>query len=220
MGTNKKVAKMLKENSVLIFLIISIALLFVAILIYPGGTYQDRNSLDFNWAQNFISDLLNTKALNGSPNISRIWAYFGLLFYSLGGAIFFVRMANKIPNKNASNFIKYAGLSTMPFTLLIIIFHDLMLSLSSIVFWTCMTCITVFVLKTRHHFLKIYCIFCLIIFYYATYLYASENWNLLAIIQKANILSSLILILSLDYFTKSKDFTNLKKSSYENQIES
>ena len=202
---------MIKKHSVLIGITISLVLLIIAILIYPGGTYQDKNSIGFDWTKNYISNLFETKALNGSQNSSRLWAYFGMLLYSISCAIFFVNMSKKIPEKNAANIIEYAGILTMPFTILIITpLHDLMLTISSFLFWTCIVVITVFVVKTRLHFFKIYCIICLIIFYYAVYIHASNNWDLLPIIQKVNTISAILLILGLEYFTKKEDFAHIK----------
>ncbi len=201
----------MKKYSVLIGVIISLVFLTTAILVYPGGTYQDKNSIGFDWTKNYFSNLFETNALNGSHNSSMLWAYIGVFIYSISCTIFFVNMSKKIPEKNAENIIKYTGIFTMPFTFLIITpLHDLMLTISSFLFWTCVVAITVFVLKTRLHFFKFYCIICLLIFYYAVYIHASSNWDLLPIVQKINTISSTLLILGLEYFTKKEDFAHIK----------
>jgi O-antigen/teichoic acid export membrane protein len=97
---------MIKKHSVLIGITISLVLLIIAISIYPGGTYQNKNSIGFDWTKNYISNLFETKALNGSQNSSILWAYFGMFFYSISCAIFFVNMSKKIPEKNVVNIIK------------------------------------------------------------------------------------------------------------------
>lgn len=202
---------MIKKYSVLIGVIISLVFLMIAISIYPGGTYQDKNSIGFDWTKNYFSNLFETKALNGSQNSSIIWAYIGVFVYSISCTIFFVNMSKKIPEKNAENIIKYTGILTMPFTFLIITpLHDLMLTISSFLFWTCIVIITVYILKTRLLFFKFYCIICLLIFYYAVYVHASNNWDLLPIIQKVNTISSIFLVLGLEYFTEKKDFAHIK----------
>ena len=202
---------MIKKYSVLIGVIIFLVFLTIAISIYPGGTYQDKSSIGFDWSKNYFSNLFETKALNGSPNPSMIWAYIGVFVYSMSCTIFFVNMSKKIPDKNAENIIKYAGILTMPFTFLIVTaLHDLMLTISSFLFWTCMVVTTVFVLRTRLYFFKFYCIICLSIFYYAVYIHASGNWDLLPIVQKVNTVSSILLILGLEYFTKKDDFAHIK----------
>lgn len=202
---------MIKKHSVLITVTISLVFLAIAILIYPGGTYQHKNSIGFDWTENYISNLFQTKALNGARNPSVIWAYFGMFFYSISCAIFFVNMSKKIPEKNAVNIIKYAGVLTLPFTFLIVTpFHDLLLTISSFLFWTCIVCITVFIFQTRLHFFKFYNVICLVIFYFAVYIHATNNWDLLPIVQKVNTISSILLILGLDYFTRKEDFAHIK----------
>lgn len=202
---------MIKRHSVLIGLSISLILLAIAIAVYPGGTYENQNAIGFNWTRNYISDLFKTTALNGSYNVSRIWGYFGMFFYTISCAIFFVNMSKKLPDRNGANILKYVGILTMPFTFLVITpLHDLMLTISSFLFWTCIIVITLFIMKTRHHFLKFYNIVCLFIFYYAVYLHATNNWDLLPIMQKVNIGSSVLLILGHEYFTKTIDFAHIK----------
>ena len=208
--------EMIKKHSVLIGITISLVSLIIAISLYPGGTYQDKKSVGFDWTKNYVSNLFETKALNDSQNPSITWAYLGMFFYSISCAVFFVNMSKKIPEKNAANIIKYAGILTMPFTFLIITpLHDLMLDISSFLFWTCIVCITVFILKTRLHFLKLYSIICMFIFYYAVFLYASSKWDLLPIIQKVYTINSILLILGLEYFTKKEDFSHIKRRKHK-----
>jgi hypothetical protein len=202
---------MIKRHSVLTGLTISLILLAIAIAVYPGGTYENQNSIGFDWTRNYISNLFKTTAVNGSHNDSRIWAYFGMFFYTISCAIFFVNMSKKLPDKNGANILKYVGILTMPFTFLVITpLHDLMLTISSFLFWTCIIVITVFIMKTRLLFFKFYNIVCLLIFYYAVYLHATNNWDLLPIMQKVNIGSSILLILGHEYFTKTIDFAHIK----------
>lgn len=202
---------MIRKHSVLIGLAISLVLFTIAILIYPGGTYQDKNSIGFDWTKNYFSNLFEAKALNGYNKASRTWACFGVFFYSISCAIFFVNMSKKIPEKKSANVIKYAGILTMPLTFLIVTpLLNLMLTVSNIFFWTCIGWITAFILKTRLHFLKLYSIICLLIFFYAIYIHASSNWDVLPIIQKVNAISSILLILGLDHFTKKEDFVHIK----------
>jgi hypothetical protein len=203
---------MIKKHLVLIGITISLVFLIIAISIYPGGTYQDKSSVGFDWTKNYISNLFEAKALNGSQNSSRVWAFFGMFFYSISCAIFFVNMSNKIPEKVFKSIIKYLGILIMPFTFLIITpLHNLMLNISSFLFWNCIGAITVFIFMTKLHFFKIYNIICLLIFFYAVYIHASSNWDLLPIIQKVNTISAILLILGLEYFTKKEDFAHIKQ---------
>lgn len=202
---------MIKKYSVLIGITISILLIIVAALNYPGGTDQDINTIGFSWTKNFISNLFKEKALNGSVNDSRYWAISSMFFYSFSCAIFFHNFSKKIDNKIASNFIKYGGVLTMPFTFFIVTpYHDLMLAISNFLFWACIICITVYLLKSRLNFFKIYAIMCLLVYYYATYLYTTKDWDTLAVVQKLNNISVVILIILLEYFTHKKDFAGIK----------
>ncbi len=157
---------MIKKHSVLIGITISLILLLIAISVYPGGTYQDKNSVGFDWTKNYISNLFEAKALNGSQNASRTWVFFRMFVYSISCSIFFVNMANKIPENVFRPIIKYAGILIMPFTFLIITpLHEVMLNISSFLFWNCIGAITVFIFMTKLHFFKIYNIICLLIYF-------------------------------------------------------
>ena len=201
---------MIKRHSVLIGVTISLLFLLIAISIYPGGTYQDKNSIGFDWSKNFTSNLFAAKALNGSENPSRIWAYLGMILLPLSYAIFFTNMSKKIPVKNASNILKYGSAANILCMFLIVTsLHDLMLNISITLFWTCILIITIFILKTKLHLFKFFCIVCLVIFYYSIYLWATNNWDLLPAMQKINFINSTLLILGLEYFTRQEDFAHI-----------
>ena len=184
----------------------------IAISVYPGGTMFDEYSVGFDWKKNFISNLFAPRALNGAENPSRIWAYLGMFLFPFTYAIFFFNMSKKIPEKNIANMIKYGGVANILFTFLTVIpsLHDLMLIISTTLFWTCLILITVFILKTRLHLFKFLCVISLLIFYYSVYLWGTSDWSLLPIIQKVNLVTSTLLILGLEYFTKQEDFAHIK----------
>lgn len=176
-------------------------------LLYPGGSLLDENSIGFNWTENFISNLFAEKAINGSDNLSRNWALSAMLFHSLAYGIFFINTSKKLPTKHAEIVLKIIGVANILFTFLIVTaLHDLMVALSSTLFLIGLFYITVSILKTNLHFLKIACISCLLIFYYTLFLYGSGNWSLLAIMQKVSFIASMLLILGLEYFSKQVDF--------------
>jgi hypothetical protein len=202
---------MIKKYSVLIGLFISLIFMIIAISIYPGGSIFERDSIGFNLSKNFISNLFEAKALNGIENASRIWAILSMIFLPISYAIFFNNMAIKISERNASLILKYAGISNILFMFLIVTpLHDIMLYTSISLFWTCIVVITVFIFKTKLHFFKFLCIICLLVFYYSLYLWGTNDWELLPIIQKINFFSSTLLILGLEYFTKQEDFAHIK----------
>ena len=202
---------MIKKYSVLICVVISVILIVIATLVYPGGSLLDKNSTGFDWSKNFISNLFAAKAINGSENPSRIWALIGVAFHSVGFGFFFINMSKKMPSSHASNVLKYIGVFNILFNFLIATpLHDSMVTISSTLSLIGLFYVTVFILKTRLDLLKFSCIICLLTFYYTLYLYGSGNWGLLAIMQKVSFISSMLLILGLEYFTKLEDFNLIK----------
>ena len=202
---------MFKKYSVLIGIIISISLILVATMVYPGGSMFDKNSTGFSWKKNFISNLFSAKAINGADNASRIWADAGMIFLSASFALFFVNFSKKIPVKSASRIIKYMGAAGMLFTFLIVTpLHDIMVTISVILFLVSIFYITVFILMSRLHLFKFVCVIGLLIIYYTLYLYGSGNFVYLPITQKITFASKVILILCLEYFTSADDFAHIK----------
>jgi hypothetical protein len=215
--TKPHIKQMIKKYSVLIGVVLSLILLLIAISIYPGGSMFDKNSIGFNWSKNFISNLFGAKALNGDENSSRILACFGMILLPFSYAIFFINMSKKIPEKNAGYILKYGGAANIPCMFLIVTtLHDLMLNIAITLFWTCIVVITVFILKTRLHLFIFLCVICLLIFYYSLYLWGTNDWDLLPIIQKVNLINTALLVLGLEYFTKQEDFAHIKPSRHKN----
>ena len=207
---------MIKKYSVLIGVAISLILILIAISVYPGGTMFNEYSVGFDWTKNFMSNLFGAKALNGTENPSRIWAYSGMILLPITYAIFFINMAKKIPEKNVTYILKYGAVANVFFTFLTVTsLHDIMLIISTTLFWTCIIIITVFILKTKLYLFKFFCIISLLIFYYSVYLWAISDWSLLPIMQKVNFVSSTLLILGLEYFTRNEDFAHIKPGTHK-----
>ena len=203
--------QLIKKYSVIICLVVSVILIVIATLVYPGGCISDKTSIGFQWSKNFISNLFAEKAINGIANKSRIWAITGMAFHSVGYGLFFINMSEKIIVKSASTILKIIGASNILFSFLIATpLHDIMVTLSSTLFLIGLFYITVFIMKTKLHLFKFFCITCLFIFYYTLFLYGSGNWGLLAIMQKVTFLSSMFLIVGLTYFTNQEDFREIK----------
>jgi hypothetical protein len=208
--------QLIKNYSVLMCVVISVVLIVIAALVYPGGSLLDKNSTGFDWTKNFISNLFAAKAINGLENSSRIWAIIGIAFYSLGDGLFFINMSKKIPTRHAATILKLTGFTNILFTFLIATpLHDIMITISSTLFLLGLFYITVFILKTRLHLFKFCCIICLLIFYYTLYLYGSGDWGLLAIMQKIALIGSMLLVLGLEYFTKQENFQQIKPAEYK-----
>lgn len=202
---------MVRKYLVLICIVISVILLIIASLFYPGGSLLNKYSTGFDWSKNFISNLFATKAINGLKNPSRIWALIGMAFHSVGEGVFFINTAKKIPHRHSSNVLIYIGVVNMLFTFLVATpLHDIMVTISSTLSLIGLFYITVFILKTKLHLLKFCCIICLLTFYYTLFLYGSGNWGLLAIMQKVSFISSMLLVLGIEYFTRLEDFKRIK----------
>ncbi|MFL0162997.1 hypothetical protein [Aquirufa salirivi] len=191
---------MLKKHSFLVGIIAATVLLIMATQFYPGGSMADKNSVGFDWTQNFISNLFGEKAINGQDNPARYWAYLGMIFLSLSLTVFFVQFSVKIPHKGSGLVVRYLGALGMLFTFLIVTsYHDLMVVLSSTLFLVCLFYITVFIFKTKQHFLKLLCVICLLIFYTTLFLYGAGAFDILPIMQKLTFVSVISLVLTLQY---------------------
>lgn len=201
---------MVKKYSVLICMVISAILIVIATLVYPGGSLLDKNSIGFDWSKNFLSNLFATKAINGSENSGLVWALIGMAFHSVGYGIFFINMSRKIPSRQWANILKFIGATNILFIFLIATpLHDLG-TISIILTLLGLFTITVFILKSKLHLLKFCCIICLLTFYCFFFLFGFGYLGLAVIMQKVYNISSMILILGLEYFTKYEDFIQIK----------
>lgn len=197
----------MQKYSVLICVIISVLFLVIASLLYPGGSILDQHSEGFDWSKNFFSNLFSAKALNGTLNPGRVWALTGMVFHSIAYGLFFVHTSRKIPHRHSSLVLKSVGIINMLFTFLIATpLHDIMVTVSSTLTMLGLFYITVFILRTKLHWLKFFCIGSLLLFYSTLYLYGSGDWGLLAVMQKAAFICFLSLSLTIEYFTSDADF--------------
>ena len=204
------IKQIVKKYSVLICLVISVILIVIATLVYPGGSLLDKNSIGFDWSKNFLSNLFATKAINGSVNPGWIWALIGMAFHSVGYGIFFINMSKKISTRQWANILKFIGATNIIFIFLIATpLHDLGV-ISIILTLIGLFTITVFILKSKLHFLKFCCIICLLTYYCFFSLFGLGYLGLSIIMQKVYIISSILLVLGLEYFTKYEDFIQIK----------
>lgn len=212
---NLKIKQVIKKYSVLICLVISVILIVIASLIYPGGSLLDKNSIGFGWSKNFLSNLFAAKAINGSENPGRIWAIIGMAFHSIGYGIFFINMSKKIPSRQWANILKFIGVINIIFIFLIATpLHDLG-TISIILTLIGLFMITVFILKSKLHLLKFCCIICLLTFYCFFFLFGFGYLGLAFIMQKVYNISAMLLVLGLEYFTKNEDFIQIKREQPE-----
>lgn len=197
---------MIRKYSVLICMFTSVILIIIATLGYPGGSLFDKNSIGFNWSKNFLSNLFAPKAINGSENPGWIWALIGIAFHSVGYGVFFINMSKKIPLKKWAGILKYLGIINIILIFLIATpFHDLgVISIMLTLFG--LFIITVFILKSNLALLKFCCIVCLATYYCFFSAFGLGFLGLAIIMQKVYIVSSMLLVLGLEYFTNYKHF--------------
>lgn len=191
-------------------MVLSVFLLVIAASLYPGGSLLDKNSVGFGWSTNFISNLFEAKAINGLDNPGRIWAILGMAFQSIGYGIFFIRMSKKITLQVWAVVLKYIGFANFLFIFLIATpYHDLG-TISIVLTLFGLFIITFFVFKSKLHLLKFFCILCLLTYYCFFFVYGFGYLALAFTMQKIYSLSSILLVLGLEYFTKPQDFANIK----------
>lgn len=210
---------MLKKHLILLGILISMVLLMLATWYYPGGSPFDKTTIGYDWKRNYISNLFAEKAFNGAVNEGRFWGVAGMVFFSASLAWFFIGFSEKIPIKGAAKVIKYIGAAAMFFTFLIATpLHDVMVVISSTLFLIGMFYITVFVLKSKLHVLKLCCVFCLLVFYSTLYLYGADDFReFLPILQKATFAIVIVVVIGLVYFTKKEDFAHMDPKTKREQ---
>ncbi|MFT3704364.1 MAG: hypothetical protein QM802_18490 [Agriterribacter sp.] len=208
---------MVKQYSVLICLVTSMILIVVATLGYPGGSALYKNSIGFDWSKNFLSNLFAAKAINGSENSGRIWAVIGMAFNSVGYGIFFIHMSKKISSKLWASILKYIGATNILFIFLIATpLHDLG-TISIVLTLLGLFAITILIMPSKLHLLKVCCVICLLTYYVFFFVFGFGYLALAIIMQKVYIISSMLLVLGLEYFTNYGDFAQVKQGGDEVQ---
>ncbi|GAB3960332.1 hypothetical protein GCM10028805_57740 [Spirosoma harenae] len=200
----------IKKYAVLVCLVTSVLFIVIATLAYPGGSVLDKNSIGFDWSKNFLSNLFTPKAINGLENPGWIWALVGMAFHSVGYGLFFINMSKKISSRPWATRLTWIGATNIILIFLIATpWHDLGV-LSIMLTLIGLFTITVFVLQSKRHVLKVCCISCLLTYYGFFFLFGLGYLGLAVIMQKVYSICSLLLVLGLEYFTKHEDFIPIK----------
>ena len=63
----------------------------IAALYYPGGTYLNKSSKGFSWAQNYWCNLLSENAINGQHNSARPIAFTAMVVLCLTLVVFYYK---------------------------------------------------------------------------------------------------------------------------------
>jgi hypothetical protein len=200
------------KHIVLLGLLLSIGFLFVAGYLYPGGSPKNSNSIGYSWTENYISNLLEYKAVNGMDNAARPYGVIGVVLLGLSSGLAFVRLSKKVVSKKYSVVIKYLGIILILFSSLITIpsLHDTMVRLSSIATLLLFFYVTILLIKSKLQLLKLVSLFLLLVSYGAAYMYFFRaGLDYLPIVQKAIHILQIILILGLEYLTAKTYFDHI-----------
>lgn len=203
----------MQKHLVLIGIALSILCLVAASLHYPGGSPKDIRSVGFQWTENYISDMLEYKAVNGAENQARPLAVAGVLLMGLSTGFAFVRFARKVGTKKYAAVIQYGGLLMILMTALgtIPLLHDLSVTLGIVLNLLVFFYVMVALLKSRLTMFKVLSVVFLASFYGATYMFGTKTGlEYMPLVQKITHVVQIIWILGLEYFTREEDFAHLR----------
>ncbi len=204
---------MIKKHLTLFGILIALVFLFISVSLYPGGSQHDEMTVGFDWRHNYLSNLLNPVAVNGADNPARAWAVCGVLFLCASAALAFVRLSAKIPHKSSANIIRYAGVGAMLSALFAATpLHDLATSISGTLLMLTLFYATVFLFKTKLHWLKALSVLYLLVLYASAFIYFTQNGlAYLPVVQKLNLFVAIAWVLAMEYVVRGEDFLVLKQ---------
>ena len=139
------------KHIVLIGISLSVIFIGIAMLKYPGGNLEDINSRVYSLTKNYISHLLEYKALNGMDNTARPWGIIGVVIMGITTGIAFARFASKIDVKQYSNVIRVLAYLLIVINILITIpaLHNLMVTVGSVYTLLLFFYVTIFFLRSK-----------------------------------------------------------------------
>jgi hypothetical protein len=189
-------------------IVLSLALLTVAVNTYPGGNQFDANSIGFDWKQNYLCNLFDKMAVNGARNSARIWAISGWFILCSSFAFFFIRFSKNIAVKSAARIIRYCGiLGTTAAFLVVTPLHNAAITATLVFLMISALYISMFIFKSKMTWLKILAVLLFLVAYStAAIFYTRFHLEILPSMQKATLVVFLSWILSLQYFTRREDF--------------
>lgn len=199
---------MFAKYSVAIILILALMLLLISTFLYPGGSQLDKNAIGFDWTNNYLCNLFNEKAVNGSENPARTPAICGMILLCVSFTLFFIHFSKKIPKKLDAQIIQYSGVGAMISAFFLVTsYHDVMTIFASTLGLLSLFYILVYTFKSKLAFLKYLSLLSILILYLNNYIYYTQNglaW--LPILQKISFLTLFIWLIGLEYFTAKEDF--------------
>jgi hypothetical protein len=188
-------------------IVVFLVLYVIAALLYPGGSAVYPGHTGFDIRYNYLCDLLDEYALNGSLNTARSYARIGLFLLCSGLLLLWFYLPKLFDNKTANHFVMWiCGI----LSLLIIFFmasknHDLIVRLAGafgvVAIITCS-----YALLRAQYFKSGWLGFtCLIVFLVNYYIYETGiHIRALPVIQKVTFLLCLTWLMGLNQLLYSK----------------
>jgi hypothetical protein len=206
--------KILNKNIVAIGLGASVFCLVLAGLFYPGGSPFNPQSIGFDWTKNYISNLLENKALNGMNNPARPIAVLGVVLMGISSGWAFVRFAQKLDIRAYSLVIRSAGLALVGCSALLTVpsIHMPVVAVSSTVTLLLLFYVMIVLWRSKLNLLKTLVTATLAFCYGGTYmLFAHTAIDYLPLVQKLVHVLQITLILGLEYYTHEDDFVHMRR---------
>ncbi len=206
-----------RKYSILAGLVVSVVLLLIAMMYYPGGSYFQPESEGFDWKYNYLSNLFSPHAVNGAINISRYWAIAAMFFLCLSFGLFFISFSRKIAVVVSSRIIGYGGAGAMVFVFLAVTpYHDVVLRVANVLVLLSLFYITVHVFKAKLVFAACLSVICMLLIYICSFIYFTQIYlMLLPVLQKVSLIFLIVWVVTLEYFTHPGDFELPEGASIE-----
>jgi hypothetical protein len=158
-------------------LVVGVALVVGAALLYPGGSSRDALSRGFDLRANYVSDLFPATAVDGEPSASRLLAIPGMLVLCATFALFFLRFAGREAAASSRRLVGGAGVGAMVFAFLAVTpWHHAMITAASACSLLALFVIVVSLAKAKRHVLAAAGAACLAVSYLANYVYFARQW--------------------------------------------
>ena len=166
----------------------------IAAILYPGGSGENETAVGYNWTENYWCSLLSEKAINGQINTARPVAIIAMIILCISLSSFWLIFpALAQLKKNHSLLIQVGGLASMltSFLLLTGIDHDVAINTS-----TSFGCVALIGTMIGLHQLKwngffAFGFFNILLIALNNYLYHTEQFTYLPLVQKFSFLSFL-----------------------------
>ncbi|MEZ2415578.1 hypothetical protein ACA086_11490 [Muriicola sp. E247] len=179
-----------------------VILYLIAAIVYPGGSAMNPQQIGFSFWNNYLCDLLDEFAINGSLNTARLYARLALGVLCTSLMLLWFYLPKLFERKTLNQYIMwFSGLLAF----LVVFFmagnsHDLIVRIAGAFGFIAFISCSRELLRTGYYRLGLLGLFCLLIFAVNYYIYETGiNIILLPLIQKITFVSCLIWFFGLNY---------------------